>query len=93
MNEDLQKELAIVRQRIDRVDGDLLELLNQRARYAQQVGQIKARHGEAGFIYRPEREAQVLHSEKLGKEVWFWINREALLDTFGNVIAYVREHG
>jgi DNA-binding transcriptional ArsR family regulator len=38
-------------------------------------------------------ESGVLASEKVGKEVWFWINREALLDTFGNVIAYVREHG
>ena len=38
------------------------------------------------------REAGVLGSEKIGKEVWFWINREALLDTFGNVIAYVREN-
>ena len=38
-------------------------------------------------------ESGVLASEKIGKEVWFWINREALLDTFGNVIAYVRENG
>jgi chorismate mutase/prephenate dehydratase len=60
MSDDLQQELAVVRQQIDHLDGQLLELLNQRARYAQQVGQIKARHGEAGFIYRPEREAQVL---------------------------------
>ncbi len=60
MGDDLHEELAVVRQQIDRLDGQLLELLNQRARYAQQVGEIKARHGEAGFIYRPEREAQVL---------------------------------
>jgi chorismate mutase/prephenate dehydratase len=26
----------------------------------QKVGEIKAAHGEAGHIYRPEREAQVL---------------------------------
>jgi chorismate mutase/prephenate dehydratase len=38
----------------------LLRLLNQRARCAQKVGEIKAAHGEAGHIYRPEREAQVL---------------------------------
>ena len=37
-------------------------------------------------------ESGVLASEKVGKEVWFWINRQALLDTFGNVIAYVREN-
>mgnify|MGYP000846071843 FL=1 len=38
-------------------------------------------------------ESGVLASEKVGKEVWFWINRQALLDTFGNVIDYVRENG
>ncbi len=38
-------------------------------------------------------ESGVLASEKIGKEVWFWINREALLDTFGNVLDYVRENG
>ena len=61
MSDALQRELAVVRQQIDAIDRQLLELLNQRASRAQQVGEIKARHGEAGFIYRPEREAQVLH--------------------------------
>ncbi|MGB4467504.1 MAG: prephenate dehydratase [Azovibrio sp.] len=60
MSDSLQQELAGVRQEIDRIDAQLLELLNRRARCAQQVGEIKARHGEAGHIYRPEREAQVL---------------------------------
>lgn len=60
MNDELSKELAGVRGEIDRIDGELLQLLNQRAKCAQKVGEIKARHGEAGHIYRPEREAQVL---------------------------------
>lgn len=60
MNDDLQQELAVVRNEIDAIDRQLLDLLNRRARCAQQVGQIKAQHGEAGFVYRPEREAQVL---------------------------------
>ena len=60
MSDDLQKALAGVRAEIDGIDGELLRLLNQRARCAQQVGEIKAEHGEAGHIYRPEREAQVL---------------------------------
>lgn len=60
MNDPLQQELSVVRTEIDRLDAELLELLNRRAKCAQQVGEIKARHGEAGFIYRPEREAQVL---------------------------------
>ena len=61
MSDDLKKELSVVRDEIDSLDAQLLDLLNRRARCAQQVGEIKARHGEAGFIYRPEREAQVLH--------------------------------
>lgn len=60
MSEQLQKDLAGVRAEIDRIDGELLRLLNARARCAQEVGAIKARHGEHGHIYRPEREAQVL---------------------------------
>jgi len=60
MSDDLQKALAGVRADIDRIDGDILRLLNERARCAQRVGEIKAEFGDAGFIYRPEREAQVL---------------------------------
>lgn len=60
MSEDLHKALAVVRADIDRIDGELLTLLNERARCAQKVGEIKGEHGEAGHIYRPEREAQVL---------------------------------
>ena len=60
MSDDLQKALAGVRAEIDGIDGELLKLLNQRARCAQKVGEIKAEHGDAGYIYRPEREAQVL---------------------------------
>ena len=33
----------------------------------------------------------VLRSEKIGKEVWFWIDREWLLSVFGNVIEYISE--
>ena len=37
------------------------------------------------------REAGVLGSEKIGKEIWFWIERDALLDALGNVADYLRE--
>ena len=38
------------------------------------------------------REAGVLGSEKIGKEVWFWVEREALLDALAEVSGYIREH-
>ena len=43
---------------IDRIDGELLRLLNARARCAQKVGEIKA--VDQAPVYRPEREAQVI---------------------------------
>lgn len=38
------------------------------------------------------REAGVLKSEKVAKEVWYWINREYLLEVFGNVSDYIRDY-
>ncbi|MDR0476401.1 MAG: metalloregulator ArsR/SmtB family transcription factor [Desulfobulbaceae bacterium] len=36
------------------------------------------------------REANVLKSEKIGKEVWFWINCPWLEETLSNLLEYVR---
>ncbi|MDR2165123.1 MAG: prephenate dehydratase [Zoogloeaceae bacterium] len=65
MNDILQQELSGMRRQIDAIDAQLLDLLSQRARCAQEVGAIKQRHFVPGeertrHIYRPEREAQVL---------------------------------
>lgn len=46
------------RQAIDEVDAKILELLNQRANLAIQVGHVKAQTNAP--VFRPEREAQVL---------------------------------
>ena len=52
------RELARLREAIDHVDEVLVRLLNQRARYAIEVGHIK---GVLGMpIYSPEREKEVL---------------------------------
>ena len=37
-------------------------------------------------------ESGVLASEKIGKEVWFWINREALETALGSVLDYLKEN-
>ena len=37
------------------------------------------------------REAEVLASEKLGKEVYFWINQAFLEECRSNVLRYLRE--
>lgn len=38
------------------------------------------------------REARVLSSEKLGKEVYFWINRDFLVEAMEMVVDYVRRN-
>lgn len=52
-------ELDRLRTAIDGVDRQLLELLNQRARLAQEVGAVKKADNDAP-VYRPEREASVI---------------------------------
>lgn len=55
MSEDKLKPL---REQIDAIDAQILELLSRRALVAQQVGHVKAE--TAAPVFRPEREAQVL---------------------------------
>ena len=56
---DAEAELKRLRDAIDRVDEVLVKLLNQRAKYAVEIGEIK---GILDLpIYSPEREKEVLH--------------------------------
>lgn len=56
--DDAERDLARLRDAIDRVDEVLVRLLNQRAKYAVEIGEIK---GILGLpIYAPDREKQVL---------------------------------
>lgn len=53
------KKLIELRNRIDHLDKQLLELISKRAECARQVAEVKKEAAE-GVFYRPEREAQVL---------------------------------
>lgn len=55
-------DLAAMRKRIDDVDSQIQSLINERARYAQQVGISKGKLASAVDYYRPEREAEVLRA-------------------------------
>lgn len=55
---DAEAELTRLREAIDRVDDVLVKLLNQRAKYAIEIGEIK---GVLSLpVYSPEREKEVL---------------------------------
>ena len=53
-----EAELKRLREAIDRVDDVLVKLLNQRAKYAVEIGEIKGMLSLP--IYSPEREKNVL---------------------------------
>ncbi len=56
--------LTELRDRIDSLDKQILELINQRAQCAMEVARTKMSEGEAGTFYRPDREAEVLRRIK-----------------------------
>lgn len=58
----MTRTLAELRQHIDAADAELLALLNRRAGLANEVGELKRAEGSP--VFRPEREAQVIHSQQ-----------------------------
>jgi chorismate mutase / prephenate dehydratase len=55
----VSEDLGALRESIDRIDTEMLRLLNQRAEVAQKIGHLKS-----GVAYKPEREAEVLRRVK-----------------------------
>lgn len=62
MDKELQAKLLPLREKIDSLDGQILDLINERARTAQAVGDVKHAHHEQGPVFRPEREAQIIRA-------------------------------
>jgi chorismate mutase/prephenate dehydratase len=60
MDKSLQTQLLPLRERIDAIDGQILDLLNQRARTALEVGEVKQAFDASDAILKPEREAAVI---------------------------------
>lgn len=54
----MDKDLKPLRDQIDSIDAQILDLLNRRGRIAQNVGHVKSKTDAP--VFRPEREAQVL---------------------------------
>ncbi len=53
-------DLKALRERIDALDDQVLQLLSERARCAEQVAHAKLAEDPKAVFYRPEREAQIL---------------------------------
>ena len=61
-DKDLSNKLLEIRDCIDSIDDQMLELLSKRAHCAEKVAEIKRESGEKDlWFYRPEREAQILN--------------------------------
>lgn len=58
------RPLSELRDQIDAIDQQILQLINQRARCAIEVAKTKIAEGESGCFYRPDRESLVLRRIK-----------------------------
>ena len=56
--------LSQLRERIDAIDEQILQLINRRASFAIEVAKTKMAQGEGGCFYRPDRESLVLRRIK-----------------------------
>ena len=83
------KNLQECREAIDTIDTKLLELLNERMRVVERVGEIKKESG--GAIYRPEREKAIIERlTQLSKESGGALNRSAIEAIFLEIFAVSR---
>jgi len=83
------KTLDDCRVAIDKLDNEILSLLNERMKVVHRVGEIKNEVG--GAIYRPEREKAILSRlEKLSKEQNGLLNKSAIEAIFLEIFAVAR---
>jgi chorismate mutase/prephenate dehydratase len=78
--------LSGIRDKIDGIDDQMLELLNQRMELVKEVGRLKRANG--AVIYRPEREKQIL--DRLRKLNSGLLNQNAIEAIFLEIFAASR---
>ena len=74
-----KKELKIIREKIDELDAELLNLINKRSSLAKEAGETKKEEA----IYKPEREAKILR--KLKKANLGPLNEEQISNIFREI--------
>jgi chorismate mutase len=78
-----------LRQRIDRLDEKLVELLTERANCALQIGKLK--HDLGLDVYQPDREADVLHHvQSHGRQMGSPLGGDAIVRVFERIIDEAR---
>lgn len=86
MADPLDERLQPLRDAIDAIDRRLVELMNERARVATEVGRIK--HEAGAPVFRPEREAEVLR--KVAEKSSGPLGAVALANVFREVMSACR---
>ena len=87
MNQEIKERLLQLRKNIDRVDEELLKVLNRRARLVIEVGQIKQK--ENIQVLDPDREAQLM--SRLSALNDGPIEDEMLKDLFQSIIDILKK--
>ncbi|WP_457644725.1 prephenate dehydratase [Persephonella sp.] len=86
---DYKKQLEELRNKIDQIDEQILKLLNERARLAQEVGHVKKKHNLP--IYVPSREKAIFERlEKLNRELGEIFPTDAVKPVFREIISACR---
>lgn len=80
----MEDELTRLRKKIDEIDGKIVEAVEERARIAKQIGEVKAGRGLA--VFDPQREREVL--EKITAESS--LDSAFLKGLYGEIISYCR---
>ena len=84
-----ETQLSALRNRIDILDQQFLELLQQRAVIVKQVGELKQTHGQHALVYQPQREARMLR--RLCSECSSsLLQQQAILSVFREIISACR---
>ena len=83
------KTLDDCREAIDKLDNEILELLNARMKVVERVGEIK--HETGGAIYRPEREKAIIERlAKFNEENNGLLNQSAIEAIYLEIFAVAR---
>jgi len=86
---DYKKDLDRLRQQIDRVDEQILKLLNERAKLAREVGEVKKKHNLP--IYVPSREQKIFERlEKINKQLGEIFPTDFIKPVFREIISACR---